>query len=307
MGGAIASIDPTTESGLANLATAGQAGLISSAGDKLEGSLLGGDAADAALEAAEIQAAAQREGLEYLKETEALPQAFRQAGLTQLSGLAGITIDPETGQATFGDPTGQQALIDQAMASPLYSSIMGTAGAGEEAIARSRSATGGLRGGATAADLAEFNQQLQQDALLQSYSQQLGGIQQLAGLPSAAPMISQQYGQIGETEAMGQVGAAQAQQQAYSNLLNLGGALGSAAIISDVRLKNDVSMLSPTSHPYIYNYEWEWLPESGKEGRERGFIAQEVEKVWPDLVVEGEDGYKRILKSEVEQRLKEIK
>lgn len=39
---------------------------------------------------------------------------------------------------------------------------------------------------------------------------------------------------------------------------------------------------------------------------EDGFLAQEVEKVWPDLVIEGDDGYKRILKTEIENRLKEL-
>jgi len=57
--------------------------------------------------------------------------------------------------------------------------------------------------------------------LLESYNQQLGGIQGLAGLQSAAPQIAQQYGQIGETNAMGQIAAAQAKQQGINNCLTL--------------------------------------------------------------------------------------
>jgi len=305
--------DPTTSEGLTNLAgallTGGQSVVIDAANgpsvyettEKIGSGLKDGyddisgkTAADAAIEAAETQAAAQQSGLDYLKETEAVPQALRQAGLQQLGGLAGLE-----GYEDYGN---QQQLIDQAIASPLYSSIMGTQAAGEDALLRNASATGRLRTGGTAVDMARYNQNLEQQALLESYNQQLGGIQGLAGLQSAAPQIAQQYGQIGETNAMGQIAAAQAKQQGINNMLNFGGQMG-AAFMSDERLKTNIVKTGSTSNPAISTYKWDWIPESGKSGSEVGFIAQEVEKVYPDLVITLDDGYKRINKEAIEERL----
>lgn len=254
------------------------------------GTISGQSAAESATEAAGIQAAAQTEGLEYLKETEAVPQALRQAGLQQLGGIAGLPGFEEYGS--------QQQLIEEAQASPLYQSILGTGAAGEEALARTASATSGLRGGGTASQLANYSQNLEQEALLESYNQQLGGLKGLAQLPSAAPQISQQYGQIGQTQALGVTGAAQAEQQGVSNLINLG-----AAAFSDERLKDNITKIGSTSHPDIHMYSWTWKSESGKEGYDEGFIAQQVERSLPQYVITGDDGYKRIYKDKLEERL----
>ncbi len=295
----VSNIDPTTKDGLMNLALGGPIiGMadpysgVKSIGQTIEDKAMGGDAADAAIEAAQTQAAAQQTGLDYLKETEAVPQALRQAGLQQLGGLAGLE-----GYEDYGN---QQQLIDQAMASPLYSSIMGTQAAGEESLKRNSGSR--LRSGGTAVDMARYNQNLEQQALLESYNQQLGGIQGLAGLQSAAPQIAQQYGQIGQTNAMGQIAAAQAKQQGINNMLNFGGQMG-AAFMSDARLKTNIVKTGSTSNPAISTYKWDWIPESGKSGSEEGFIAQEVEKVYPDLVITLDDGYKRINKEAIEERL----
>lgn len=314
--------DPTTSEGLVNIAgaigTGGQSVAVDALGGPsvneaidevgrgIDDKLLGGDAADAAKEAAATQAAAQQAGLDYLMETEAVPQAFRQAGLQQLGSVYGFGFDPETGQATYtGDMSAQQGLIDQAQMSPLYAAIMGTQDAGEQAIARSAMASGGLRGGATAANLAGFGQDLENQALLESYNQQLGGIQGLAGLPSQAGQISQQFGQIGQTQAQGNIAAAQAKQDAFNNILNMSTKIGAAAI-SDVRLKTNIKYIGPTAHPEVHNYEWDWKEESGKEGHETGYLAQEVEETYPEFVIEGNDGYKRILKDKLEAKLKDL-
>jgi hypothetical protein len=94
-------IDPTTSEGLGNLATGG-IGLQSSAvggpslqeaGDKaksLGDDLSGKTAADEAKAAAAKQADYQQQGLDYLMQTEEIPQALRQAGLQQLGGISGL-------------------------------------------------------------------------------------------------------------------------------------------------------------------------------------------------------------------------
>ena len=163
-----------------------------------------GSAAEASLEASKTQAKYQREALQYLIETDALPREIREGALTHLQSLYG------------GGPEGsavQQQMIDQARQSPLYGAMMGGLEQGEEAIMRRQTATGGLRSGDTQAALGKFATNLQNQALVQSYNQQLQGLQGLANQPSIAPAIAQTTAGIGQTLAMGQVGAAQAQQQ----------------------------------------------------------------------------------------------
>lgn len=235
--------------------------------------------------------------------------------MQQFGGYYGIGYDPVTGQATQIEPTmpSQEERIGLAESSPLYASIMGGQQAGEEAIARSASATTGLRGGGTASQLAGFGKDLKNEALMTSYNQQLqqeqqqqAGLGTLMGQQTYGQQIGQTMSGIGNTLAQGKIAGAQAKSDATSQLLGLGGQIGAAAIMSDERLKTNIKKIGDTSHSDISKYEWDWLPISGKEGYEDGFIAQEVEKVWPDLVIDGDDGYKRILKTEIETRLKEL-
>ena len=223
----------------------------------------GSDAADASRDAAEIQTQYQREALEYLKEREELPMELRDQALQSLAdtyfgGTGNIFDRPEA--------VDQAALVNQAQSSPLYSAIMGNQAAGEEAILRNQAATGGLRSGSTSYNLADYNTQLQNQALLQSYNQalgekqyndsllqygnaltgqELGGIQSLAMLPSSASQIAGMQAGIGQTLAQGDIAAAQAQQagqqQGFNNMMGLG-QLGLAAYsaFSDRRLKKNI-------------------------------------------------------------------
>ncbi len=97
----------------------------------------GEDAAAASIRGSEIQAQYQREALEYLKQTEALPQQFREGSLKQMAGAYGVE----------GGTGSQQDLINRAVQSPLYGAIMGGKEAGEESILRNASMTGGMRSG----------------------------------------------------------------------------------------------------------------------------------------------------------------
>ena len=174
------------------------------------------DAGDKALKASRMQAGYQQDALDYMKEREALPQQFREGALTQLGGLYGL----EGGEGS------QQTLIDQARRSPMYSAIMGGQAAGEDAIMRNASMTGGLRSGSTQGALTDYGSQLQNQALLQSYNQQLGGLQGMANMPSNSGAIAGAMGGIGQTLAQGQVARGQAnvasQNQLFSDVLNIG-------------------------------------------------------------------------------------
>ena len=87
-----------------------------------------------------------------------------------------------------------------------------------------------------------------------------------------------------------------AQNQFTSGLMGLGGTLGAAAILSDIRTKENIKPIGwlPNGLPV---YEYEYKPEFkaiGGEGRFIGVMAQEVEKVIPEAVVEHLDGYKMV-------------
>jgi len=172
-------------------------------------------AADASRDAAQTAAGSQTEALNYLKEVEAIPQQFRQEALTKLGGLVGLK----------GGEGSQAELIKRAKASPLYAAIMSGKNEGENALLRTASATGGLRSGNVQGAMYEYNSDLRAQALLESYNQQLSGLQGLAQLPSNANQIASTMTGIGETQAQGIIAGGQIQQQ---NLQNQGNRWGSA-------------------------------------------------------------------------------
>jgi hypothetical protein len=86
-----------------------------------------------------------------------------------------------------------------------------------------------------------------------------------------------------------QLGAYNAQNAAFGNLLGAGAQLGSAAFMfSDRRLKSNIKRVG--THPIgvgIYTYTMMGMPQ-------RGVIAQEVQEVRPDLVKRHASGYLQV-------------
>jgi hypothetical protein len=82
------------------------------------------------------------------------------------------------------------------------------------------------------------------------------------------------------------LGAYNAQQAGFGNLLNAGAQIGSAAFMfSDRRLKSNIKRVGTHSTGVgIYDYTMMGMPQ-------RGVIAQEVERVRPDLVKRHANGY----------------
>lgn len=173
-------------------------------------------ARDAAEDAASQSADAQQRGLDYMMEREATPQAFREAALTGIGGEYGMTLDQEGNVISDG-----MSVVDRAKASPLYAGIMSGQEAGEESIMRNAAMTGGLRSGSTSYNLADFNTQLQNQALMTSYQDQMQGLQGLAGLPSYATDIANRTAGIGETYALGTTAGAQSRQEGTGNMFGL--------------------------------------------------------------------------------------
>jgi hypothetical protein len=111
---------------------------------KITGATAAGKAAE---QGAATAAAAQQAGLDYLKETEALPQQYRQAGLSQLAGIYGLGGGGYTAE--------QQAVLDEIEQLKQAAPGISAPGVGGRSI-RGRGfgggRLGGLRGRAAAPD-----------------------------------------------------------------------------------------------------------------------------------------------------------
>lgn len=231
---------------------------------KAIGSITGANkAADAATQGAALTAAGQTEALNYLKQTEALPQELREGALTTLGGLYGLGGNPQDALAKI---TGSAA----------YQNVMSSLGAGEEAILRNASATGGLRSGNVNDALARYSGELQQ----QAFGQGLQGLQSLAQLPSNANNIANGMAGIGQTLGQGQVAAGQAQQAGRG--LALSAAVGA---FSDARLKTKVKKTGKRRGHNWYTWEWsEEAKELGLVGEDEGVMAHEIAETNPEAV-----------------------
>jgi hypothetical protein len=96
------------------------------------------------------------------------------------------------------------------------------------------------------------------------------------------------------------MGGFNAQQAAQSNmnsgLMGLGGTLGAAAIMSDIRTKENITQVYwlPNGLPvYTYEYKPEYKDEAG-HGVHIGVMAQDVEQVMPEAVITRADGIKMV-------------
>jgi hypothetical protein len=104
---------------------------------------------------------------------------------------------------------------------------------------------------------------------------------------------------LGATTAAGNfnMGVYNAQQAANSNLtgglMNLGGTLGAAAMLSDIRTKENIKAIGWLPNGlsvYEYEYKPEWKNEAGY-GKFIGVMAQEVAQIQPKAIINRNDGY----------------
>jgi hypothetical protein len=103
--------------------------------------------------------------------------------------------------------------------------------------------------------------------------------------------------QMGYNAQMGDFNAKNAAQQGFnSGLMGLGGTLGAAALMSDIRTKEHIKQIGFLPNGlsvYEYEYKPEWKDEAG-HGKFIGVMAQEVELVQPKAVITRPDGYKMV-------------
>lgn len=246
---------------------------------------MSGSSDSGAEDAAEVQAQAQREALDYLKQTERLPQALREGALTGLGAEYGLTLGKDGKFVSDG-----QSIVQRAESSPFYQTAVQR---GEEGVLRNASATGGLRSGNTNEALAAVNQ----NALMASYANQLSGLQGMAQLPSNANNIASSMAGIGQTTAQGMT--AQANYGAQQSQNNFNNAMGAGALamqgyetFSDERLKEDIKQIGEQNGHKVYEWLWNAAAASlGLFGRSSGVLAHEVERTHPHAVRE-RHGYK---------------
>ena len=163
---------------------------------------------------------------------------------------------------------------------------------------RNAGMTGGLRSGNIQSALYDYNTRLQQKALTDAYNQQiteenrvLQGLSGLADLPSLATGIAQQTNAMGQTMADRYIGAAEAQanqaRQGFGDIAQIAGMFAG----SDKRLKKNIEKIGEKNG---FNwYRWTWNEKAfplGLMGESEGVIAQEVQPILPEAVIE-KDGY----------------
>ena len=267
---------------------------------------LGGDQArDAYRDNYQYQREGEIDARDYLRNANEIDRQGSSNAQRRLMGLYGI-----------GGGTGsQQRLINQAEESPLYAAITGTRKAGEESIARNASMTGGLRSGNVQANMYDFNQRLDERALLESYDQQLSGLEGIAGWQTNENNIAEAMMRPGETrtDAFTAGDLAQAKGTAEAGSLRglgttakgqaiasgRGGLLDTAATVagaywSDRRLKDNIQFIGQKDDFNIYEWTWNALAASlGLAGYDTGVMADEIELTHPQAVGEAE-GFKTV-------------
>jgi len=240
-------------------------------------------AANAAREASGIADQFQNQALTGFQESQ---NPLREARDTGLQGLMSLFA---------GGGIGQQELIEKLKGSPLYQQLMGGAQFGEDAIRRNASATGGMRSGNVQYNLNDYNTRLANDALLQSYNQELTGIRGLANQQPDDLNIANMINNRGTIQSGGTTAAAQARETGRANRTsNIASTVGKVAGFfgfSDIRLKKNTQYEGMNNgHRW---YSWDWNDEAkalGLEGHGEGVMATEVMEYMPQAV-DADRGY----------------
>ena len=240
------------------------------------GSLFGGGGGgDSSAEAARIQDQASRRAIRFQRETRDLARAdlapFREFGQGQLGALESILT-----------PEGQMAYLES---NPLFA--LGQENLNQQ-TANLAASQGRLNSGGTWQSLYN-NALLAGQPLLQNQTTNLFNAANLGQSAAAGQAntaiatgqnISDLYTQQGNAQAAGVIGQANAEQQQFNNLLNLGStALAGFALLSDRRFKVDIEKIGEEKGLPVYSYRY-----LGGSEIHQGFMADEVKAKYPHAV-----------------------
>jgi hypothetical protein len=250
--------------------------------------VFGGQSAAAGIESSERlgqqSMAMQQEWMNYLKSQYEPYSAVATDALSAQVGLSGL-----------GGDEAKQQMIQDIQKDPLYRAKLA---AGDDAVLRNQSATGGLRSGNTQSALAVQNQGMLSTEIDNRYNLLAGlsgqGFQGQQAMSAYGGQTIDQMSTTLGTMASGQIAAGAASAQRGSGLL--GGLIGGAAsMFSDRRLKKSVTKVG-TKHGLNW-YSWVWNERAEKElglfGSAEGHMADEVKAVQPELVIE-HNGYETV-------------
>lgn len=246
------------------------------------GKLLGGEASleaeAAAREGADLQSIAQMEALAAIKDAGA--QATTTLDPLAQQGMAARSQQ----EALLGLGGDSQAAYDAVLNSPQFLAQQASA---NRALERKAGAYGNLISGGTLAGLSEQNNILAGQAINNQLNQ-LGQYSQ-AGINAISQTAGIQQG-IGQSAAQAITGAAQAQAQGAANaaaargaydqgLMNLAGQVGSAYMMCDIRLKENIKEIGKIKGYNLYSFNY-----IGDNLECYGPMAQEVETINPKAV-----------------------
>lgn len=238
---------------------------------------------DDASDAAGIQAQATRDAAELQRKTakeirEDL-KPFREAGATDLDGLASLVTDPEA----------QKDFITN---NPFFDAL---AEKSTDTLLNNQAAKGKVGSGGTAEALQNSLLLLGNDLLNQNITQRQNLANFGAGAAAQTGQFAQQSAnaisdltvQGANAQAAGIIGDANAKTEATQNLISTG--LQAAFLLCDMRAKRNVEQIGmhPSGLPL---YRFQYLDN---EDWHESVMAQDVEKIFPDAVEEI-DGYKYV-------------
>lgn len=217
--------------GLAGFALGGPIG--GAIGFGLGGGIGGGiAAAEGAEEAGRLQAAAAMAGVEEQRRQFdiAMEQLspYQKAGVTSIGQLAPFVasgvpaLEAQQALAGLRGPVAQRAAISQLESSPEFQAQVEQ---GERALLQRAAATGGLRGGNVQEALAQFRPAMLSDLINQQYTR-------LGGLTDISRTTAQNIAQLGQAAAAGQATGALQTAEQVSNLLGAAGAARAGAAMA---------------------------------------------------------------------------
>lgn len=220
-------------------------------------------------------------------------------GITPLQAQAISPVNPMSDPAfkSLADEASRRVFANQAARGKLGSG--GTAealqerlvGLGEQVRGQRLQEQLATRGQYAGEQAQQFGQQMQLASVPQQ--QQFNQLMQLAGLSQSAAAgqsaaggqmgqnISDMMTQIANAQAAGQVGSAAARSQAMQGLLGLGGQLGGAMLLSDMRLKRNIRYQHEINGVPMFTFDYIDGPEN-----QYGTMAQLVMDDYPEAVKE---------------------
>ena len=222
---------------------------------------------------------------------QAAADAARAFGVTQAAGEragASMGINPASGRFAGIQAQGQLGLAANRAAAMTgarqsaeqfgYARMLDAAGLGRNLPGLSTAAYGGATGAGSAAG----------STAMAPGNQYMAGMAQGAGtIGSGRSMLQSGLGNILSTQGSVYGQSLNAQGEVLGSLAGAG-----IAKYSDIRLKTNIDQVGFDAQTKLPIYEFAY--KAAPILRYRGVMAQDVEKVYPQAVVEGTDGYKRV-------------